>query len=58
MAPDRRLEWPTLEASAAVVVKRIQEKQGKNAEARQSYTNALKLAPDPKVLTEGLKRMS
>jgi tetratricopeptide (TPR) repeat protein len=36
----------------------IQEKQGKKAEARQSYTNAQKLAPDSKEYGEALKRVS
>lgn len=36
----------------------IQEKQGKKAEARQSYLNAQKLAPDLKELPDALKRVS
>jgi TolA-binding protein len=36
----------------------IQEKQGKKAEARQSYTNAQKLAPESKEYSEALKRVS
>ena len=36
----------------------IQEKQGKKAEARQSYTNAQKLAPDAKDINAALKRVS
>ena len=36
----------------------IQEKEGKNAEARQSYTNSLKLAPESKDVNEALKRVS
>lgn len=36
----------------------IQEKQGKKAEARQSYTNAQKLAPNAKDINEALKRVS
>jgi tetratricopeptide (TPR) repeat protein len=36
----------------------IQEKQGRNAEARQSYTNAQKLAPELKDAAEALKRVS
>jgi tetratricopeptide (TPR) repeat protein len=36
----------------------IQEKQGKKAEARQSYTNAQKLSPDAKDVIEALKRVS
>ncbi len=36
----------------------IQEKQGKKAEARQSYLNAQKLAPGVKDITEALKRVS
>jgi tetratricopeptide (TPR) repeat protein len=36
----------------------IQEKQGKTADARQSYTNSLKLAPDAKDVAEALKRVS
>ena len=35
----------------------IQEKQGKKAEARSSYTNAQKLAPESKDVTEALKRV-
>ena len=36
----------------------IQEKQGKRAEAKQSYVNALKLAPESKDIIEALKRVS
>src|SRR5438128_6111388 len=36
----------------------IQEKQGKKAEARQSYLNGQKLAPDSKDIGEALKRVS
>src|SRR5438132_6320340 len=36
----------------------VQEKQGKKAEARQSYGNALKLAPDSKDVSEALRRVS
>jgi tetratricopeptide (TPR) repeat protein len=36
----------------------IQEKQGKKAEARASYTNAKKLAPNAKDISEALKRVS
>jgi tetratricopeptide (TPR) repeat protein len=36
----------------------IQEKQGKNADARQSYANAQKLMPDAKDVIEALKRVS
>ena len=36
----------------------IQEKQGKNAEARESYTKAQKLAPEAKDVAEALKRVS
>lgn len=36
----------------------IQEKQGKKADARQSYLNAKKLAPAAKDITEALKRVS
>jgi tetratricopeptide (TPR) repeat protein len=36
----------------------IQEKQGKKADARQSYVNAQKLAPDSKDVDEALKRVS
>jgi len=36
----------------------IQEKQGKKAEAKQSYANALKLVPASKEVTEALKRVS
>ncbi len=36
----------------------IQEKQGRKAEARQSYVNAQKLAPQSKTVAEALKRVS
>ena len=36
----------------------IQEKEGKKADARQSYTNAQKLTPDAKDINEALKRVS
>jgi tetratricopeptide (TPR) repeat protein len=36
----------------------IQEKQGKKADAKQSYAKALKLAPQSKEFKEALKRMS
>ncbi|HVE72890.1 MAG TPA: tetratricopeptide repeat protein [Thermoanaerobaculia bacterium] len=36
----------------------IQEKQGKKAEAKASYTNALKIVPGDKGLIEALKRVS
>ena len=36
----------------------IQEKQGKKAEAKASYTNALKLVPGDKGLKEAVKRVS
>jgi tetratricopeptide (TPR) repeat protein len=36
----------------------IQEKQGKKAEAKTSYTNAKKLAPEAKHIAEALKRVS
>lgn len=36
----------------------IQEKQGRKSEAKASYTNAKKLAPQSKDITEALKRMS
>jgi tetratricopeptide (TPR) repeat protein len=36
----------------------IQEQQGKKAEARQSYMNSRKLAPDSKDVSEALKRVS
>jgi tetratricopeptide (TPR) repeat protein len=36
----------------------IQEKQGKKAEAKASYTNAKKLAPNAKDISEALKRVS
>jgi tetratricopeptide (TPR) repeat protein len=45
-------------ASAWYWLGMIQEKQGKKAEARQSYTNAQKLAPDAKDINEALKRVS
>ena len=35
----------------------IQEKQGKKAEAKHSYLNALRLAPDLKEVSEALKRV-
>lgn len=37
---------------------KIQEKQGKKADARQSYLNAQKLLPDSKDIAEALKRVS
>ncbi|HEX7708311.1 MAG TPA: tetratricopeptide repeat protein [Thermoanaerobaculia bacterium] len=36
----------------------LQEKQGRKTEARQSYTNALRLMPDSKNIKEALKRVS
>lgn len=36
----------------------IQEKQGKKADAKASYTNAKKLAPEAKHIAEALKRVS
>ena len=45
-------------ASAWYWLGMIQEKQGKKAEARQSYLNAQKLAPELKDLSEALKRVS
>lgn len=36
----------------------IQEKQGRKAEAKQSYLNAQKLAPKSKMVAEALKRVS
>jgi tetratricopeptide (TPR) repeat protein len=45
-------------ASAWYWLGMIQEKQGKSAEARQSYTNALKLSPESKDYAEALKRVS
>lgn len=36
----------------------IQEKQGRKADARQSYLNAQKLAPKSKAVSEALKRVS
>ena len=36
----------------------IQEKQGKKSEARQSYLNAQKLAPESKDINDALKRVS
>jgi tetratricopeptide (TPR) repeat protein len=45
-------------ASAWYWLGMIQEKQGKRAEARESYTNAQKLAPDLKDVSEALKRVS
>lgn len=48
---------PTL-ASAWYWLGMIQEKQGKTAEARQSYTNAQRLSPETKDYNEALKRVS
>lgn len=45
-------------ASAWYYLGMIQEKQGKKAEAKQSYTNAQKLAPESKDVKEALKRVS
>ena len=45
-------------AAAWYALGQIQEKQGKKAEARASYQNALKLAPGDKTVTEALKRVS
>ena len=45
-------------ASAWYYLGMLQEKQGKKAEARQSYGNALKLAPASKDVSEALKRVS
>jgi TolA-binding protein len=36
----------------------IQEKQGRKADARQSYLNAQKLVPEMRELPEALKRVS
>ncbi len=36
----------------------LYEKQGRKADAKQSFTNALKLAPGDKSITEALKRVS
>jgi len=52
------LENEPATASAWYWLGMIQEKQGKNAEAKQSYTNALKLSPDSKDYNEALKRVS
>jgi tetratricopeptide (TPR) repeat protein len=45
-------------ASAWCWLGMIQEKQGKKAEARQSYLNAQKLSPESKDITDALKRVS
>lgn len=45
-------------AAAWMALGVIQEKQGKKAEAKTSYTNALKLAPTDKGVKEALKRVS
>ena len=45
-------------ASAWYYIGMIQEKQGKKADAKQSYLNAQKLAPTSKDITEALKRVS
>lgn len=45
-------------AAAWMALGTIQEKQGKKAEAKASYTNALKLAPGDKGVLEALKRVS
>lgn len=45
-------------ASAWYWLGQVQEKQGKKAEARQSYANAQKLAPTSKEIKEALKKVS
>ncbi|HYC93252.1 MAG TPA: tetratricopeptide repeat protein [Thermoanaerobaculia bacterium] len=45
-------------AAAWMALGVIQEKQGKKAEAKTSYTNALKLVPHDKGVKEALKRVS
>jgi tetratricopeptide (TPR) repeat protein len=50
-------EEPSL-ASAWYYLGMIQEKQGKKADAKQSYLNAQKLAPSSKDINEALKRVS
>lgn len=45
-------------ASAWYWLGMLQEKQGKKAEARQSYLNAQKLSPDAKDIADALKRVS
>ncbi|HEX6084458.1 MAG TPA: tetratricopeptide repeat protein [Thermoanaerobaculia bacterium] len=45
-------------AGAWMTLGSIQEKQGKKAEAKTSYTNALKLVPNDKGVREALKRVS
>ncbi len=45
-------------AAAWYALGQIQEKQGRKADARASYQNALKLAPGDKTVTEALKRVS
>ena len=48
---------PTL-ASAHTFLGAVYEKEGKKAEAKQSYETALKLNPTLKQAAEGLKRVS
>jgi Tfp pilus assembly protein PilF len=45
-------------ASAHYYLGMVLEKEGKKAEAKQSYANALKLTPGSKQITEALKRVS
>lgn len=45
-------------ASAWYALGLIQEKQGKKAEAKASFLNALKIAPNDKTVTAALKRVS
>lgn len=45
-------------ASAWYYLGMVQEKQGKKADAKQSYQNGLKLAPTSKDINEALKRVS
>ena len=45
-------------ASAHYMLGMIYEKQGKKADAKASYANALKLAPQSKEISEALKRVS
>jgi Tfp pilus assembly protein PilF len=44
-------------SSAWYSLGQLQQKQGKNADAKQSYLNALKVAPNDKDATEALKKL-
>jgi Tfp pilus assembly protein PilF len=45
-------------ANAHYLLGMVYEKEGKKAEAKASYANALRLAPGSKEITEALKRVS